>query len=268
MTNPPLSFRFTPGGGQFHDLRSSHPRSNLVGGNFYNPHQNIPTGVMPNQNFMNHPRGGSYNPGQGHGAYYNPGWAIVPQTLSFQGAWGQMPQPHLPFLATLNLPDLFKLMNDLVSHDFAWPPVPTRIPLDILKFEGKNGEDPGDHVTTFHLWCSSNSLNENSIRLRLFQCTPIWVTAKWYIEPPKGAYGTFSQMVLVFLNQFQFLVRYDAGLEFLSNLFQDTTTHISDHIQEWRRWKRLIKTSIPPTFLLEWFLKYFHPPISKDVATS
>jgi hypothetical protein len=30
----------------------------------------------------------------------------------------------------------------------------------------------------------------------------------------------------------------------------------------------LIKTPIPPTFLLEWFLKSFHPPISKDIATS
>jgi hypothetical protein len=30
----------------------------------------------------------------------------------------------------------------------------------------------------------------------------------------------------------------------------------------------LIKTSIPPAFLLEWFLKSLHPPISKDVATS
>jgi hypothetical protein len=29
----------------------------------------------------------------------------------------------------------------------------------------------------------------------------------------------------------------------------------------------LIKTPIPPTFLLEWFLKYLHPPISEDVAT-
>jgi hypothetical protein len=31
---------------------------------------------------------------------------------------------------------------------------------------------------------------------------------------------------------------------------------------------RLIKTIIPLAFLLEWFLKSFHPPISKDVSTS
>jgi hypothetical protein len=28
-------------------------------------------------------------------------------------------------------------------------PVPTKLPSDIPKFEGKTGEDPGDHVTTF-----------------------------------------------------------------------------------------------------------------------
>jgi hypothetical protein len=62
-----------------------------------------------------------------------------------------MSQSHLPFLAMLNLPDLDKLMNDPVSRDPTWPPVPTKLPSDIPKFEGKNGEDSGDHVTTFHL---------------------------------------------------------------------------------------------------------------------
>jgi hypothetical protein len=63
-----------------------------------------------------------------------------------------MSQPRLPFLATLNLPNLVKLMNDLVSQNPTWPLVPTKLPSDIPKFEGKNGEDPGDHATTFHLW--------------------------------------------------------------------------------------------------------------------
>jgi hypothetical protein len=102
-----------------------------------------------------------------------------------------MSQPTLPFLATLNMPDLSKLMNDPVSHDPTWPPVPTKLPSDIPKFEGKNREDPGDHVTTFHLWCSSNSLNHDSIRLRLFQHTLIGVVSQWYIEIPRGTYGSF-----------------------------------------------------------------------------
>jgi hypothetical protein len=141
-----------------------------------------------------------------------------------------MSQPYLPFLATLNLSDLSNLMNDPVCHDPTWPPVPTKLPSDIPKFEGKNREDPGDHVTTFHLWCSLNYLNDDSIRLILFQRTLTGVAMKLYIELPRGAYGTFSQMVLVFLNPFQLPVHYDVGLELLSTLHQDKATHISNHI--------------------------------------
>ena len=173
---------------------------------------------MPNPYFMNQPRGGSFNFGQGFGPYRNPGWNVVPNTQSFIGLWGQVSQPHIPFLATLNLPDLSKLMNDPLSHDPTWPPIPTKLPSDIPKFEGKNGEDPGDHVTTFHLWCSSNSLNHDSIRLRLFQCTIIGVMSQWYIELPRGTYGSFHQLVLAFLNHFQLPIHYDLGLELLLTL--------------------------------------------------
>jgi hypothetical protein len=38
MMNPPLSYRFTLGGGQFHTLGNPQPRSSLVEGNFYNLH--------------------------------------------------------------------------------------------------------------------------------------------------------------------------------------------------------------------------------------
>jgi hypothetical protein len=78
----------------------------------------------------------------------------------------------------LNLSDLSRLMNDTVCHDPKWPLVPAKIPSYILKFEGKSGEDPSDHVTTFHLWCSSNSLNDDSVCLRLFQHTLMGVAAK------------------------------------------------------------------------------------------
>jgi hypothetical protein len=230
MTNPPLSSGFPPRGGQFCTLGNPQPGSNPAGGNFYNPQQNILIGIMPNQLYMNHPKGGPYNSRQGHGVYQKPGWPTNSQEQSFSGGWGHMSQPHLPFLATLNLLDLSKLMNDPVSHDPTCPPMPTKIPLDIPKFEGKNGEDPSDDITTFHLWCSSSFLNCNSIRLRLFQRTLIGVATKWYIELPRGAHGNFSHLVMVFLNHFQFPIRYDVGLELLSNLCQDTTTHISDHI--------------------------------------
>jgi hypothetical protein len=70
-----------------------------------------------------------------------------------------------------------------------------------------------------------------------------------------------------FLKHFQLPVRYDADTELLANFEKTKVDHIFDHIQEWRRQKSLIKVSFPPAFLLEWFLKYFVPQLSKDVAT-
>jgi hypothetical protein len=63
-------------------------------------------------------------------------------------------------------------------------------------------------------------------------------------------------------------MRYDAGTELLAIFEHTTANHISDHIREWRRRKSLIKVPVPPTFLLEWFLKSLVPQLSKDVATS
>jgi hypothetical protein len=166
-------------------------------------------------------------------------------------------------MAMLNFLDLSRLMNGHVHHDLTWPPIPTKILSDIPKFKGHTSEDPSDHVTTFHLWFSSNSLNDDYIHLRLFQRTLMGVAMKWYIELPRGTYGNFNQMVLFFLNHFQLSVRYDVSIELLSSFHQEKATHILDHIQEWHRWKRLIKAYIPLDFLLEWFL---HPYISKDVS--
>jgi hypothetical protein len=126
--------------------------------------------------------------------------------------------------------ELYKFMNDPVCHDPTWAPIPTKLPSNILKFEGKNGKDPGDQVTTFHLWFSSNSLNDDSIRLILFQCTLFGVVLKWYIELPRGAYWTFSQMVLVFLNHFQLSVHYEDGLELMSTLLHDNHSYIGSHL--------------------------------------
>ena len=123
--------------------------------------------------------GGGYY-GQGHGIYSNQPY----MNQHYQGVWHRPAQPRLPFLTTLNLPDLSRLMNDSVSHDPAWSAVPNKIPSDIPKFEDKDGEDPSVHVTTFHLWCSSNSLHDDSIHLSLFQCTLMGPVAKWCIELP------------------------------------------------------------------------------------
>ena len=135
-------------------------------------------------------------------------------------------------------------------------------------FEGKPGEDLSEYVNTFHLWFSSNLSHQDSICLRLFQRTLTGPATKWYIELIRGAFSLFDYLAMNFLNHFQLPVRYDVGTELLSTFRQDKATHISDHIQEWRRWKRLIKSFIPPKFLLEWFLKSLLPYIAKDVSTS
>jgi hypothetical protein len=71
---------------------------------------------------------------------------------------------------------------------------------------------------------------------------------KWYIELDGSTFHTFHDLALVFLNHFQLHVWYDVDTNLLSMLKQDKATHISDHIQEWQRWKRLIKAKVPPDF--------------------
>ena len=93
-------------------------------------------------------------------------------------------------------------MNDHVSHDLDWAIVPNNLPLDIPKFKDKPREYLSEHVTTFHLWCSSNSLHEDLIHLRLFQRTLTGPAAKWYIELPMGAFALFDDLVMTFLNHF------------------------------------------------------------------
>ena len=148
------------------------------------------------------------------------------------------------------------------------PHVPTNLPSDIPKFKGKVGEDLGAHITTFHLWRSSNLLNDGTIQLILFQRTRTSATTKWYIELPSVVLDSFWDLANVFLNHFQLHVWYDGDTNLFSTFRWDKATHISDLIQEWRRWKRLIKATILPEFLLEWFLKSLLSYISKEVSTS
>ena len=111
-------------------------------------------------------------------------------------------------------------------------------------------------------------LNDDSIRLHIFQRTLTSVADKWYIELPSFTYDSFLDLATIFLNYFQLLVWNDVGIDLLSTFMQNKATHIFDHIQEWRRRKRMIKANIPPEFLLEWFLKSLFSYISKYVSTS
>ena len=115
--------------------------------------------------------------------------------------------------------------------------------------------------------CSSNSLNDDLIGLILFQRTVSGVSLKWYIELLGSFYRFFHDLEIVFFNHFQLLVHCDVGIDLLSTLQKNKTTHILYHIQKWSRLKRMIKDNIIPVFLLEWFLNYLVPYISKGVST-
>ena len=122
-----------------------------------------------------------------------------------------VPMPHqyypqvnrqLPFLATLDLLDLSRLTNDPIFHSPVLPAIRAKLPSDILKFDEKSGEDPNNHVMTFHLWCSSNSLMDDSIRLYLFQRTLTCSATKLYIELPHTSFHGFNSLAMSFLTHF------------------------------------------------------------------
>ena len=107
-----------------------------------------------------------------------------------------------PFLAMIDIPDLYKLTNDPIYHNLLWPPILHKILMDIPKFKWKQGEDLGTHITTYHLWCVSNSMVDDSVQLHIFPCTLIGNVAKWYIELPCMSVNTFDALAMEFLRHF------------------------------------------------------------------
>jgi hypothetical protein len=146
--------------------------------------------------------------------------------------------------------------------------MPTKLPSDIPKFEGKAGDDPTNHIMTFHLWCSSNNIMDDSIRLRLFQCTLTGPSTKWYVEEKSGSHVTFESLAKAFLTFFQLPICHDNGLELLSEFKQTSSTHIADHIHEWHRRRSLCKAEATKQQCLNWFLKSLVSLLSKDVAAT
>jgi hypothetical protein len=161
---------------------------------------------------------------------------------------------------------LSQLTNDPIFHSPVWPVIPTKLPYDIPKFDGKYGEYPNNHVMTFHLWCSSNSLMDDSIHLHIFQRTLTGSATKWYIELPRASFHDFNSLSISFLTHFQLPICYEMGTELLTSLRQTDSVDISDHIHEWRRRRRMIKVIIPDILLAYWFTKSLLPPIACDVA--
>jgi hypothetical protein len=69
-----------------------------------------------------------------------------------------------------------------------------------------------------------------------------------------------------FLTHYKFPIQYETGTEILSSFKQSSSTHISDHIHEWRRRRRLIKVPLPDQLFVECFTKSLIGPISRDVS--
>ena len=125
---------------------------------------------------------------------------------------------QLSFLATLDLLDLSRLTNDPILHCPFWPVILAKLPYDIPKFDGKPREDPNNHVMTFHLWCSSNSLMDDSIRLCIFHCTLIGSTTKWYIELQHENFQYFNSLAMDFLTHLQFPTIHKTNMKLLTSL--------------------------------------------------
>jgi hypothetical protein len=71
---------------------------------------------------------------------------------------------------------------------------------------------------------------------------------------------------MAFLTHYQLLIHYEMGTKILSSFKQTKATHISDHIHEWRRRRRLIKIELPDQLVAEWFTKSFMNDIAHDIS--
>lgn len=126
----------------------------------------------------------------------------------------------------LDLPYLYKLMNDPIMHHPTWSPVLLKIPIDIPKFDEKTREDPTTHITTYHLWCISNSMLDDSIKLHLLPCTFTENASKWFIELLTTSFSDFSALAMAFLTHFQLPIRYKQG-QIFSRHYPKTPLHTS-----------------------------------------
>ena len=85
----------------------------------------------------------------------------------------------------------------------------------------------------------------------LFQRTLTGPTAKWYIELPRDYLDNFTALATNFLTHFQLPIRYETGMKLFTNFKQMTNTHISNHIHECHRHRRIVKTFVSNQILAE-----------------
>jgi hypothetical protein len=106
------------------------------------------------------------------------------------------------------------------------------------------------------------------VRLKLFQCTLTGPSTKLYVEEKSGSHTTFESLAKAFLTFFQLPIHHDNCLELLSNFKKTSSTHITDHIHEWRRRRSLCKAKTTKQQCLDWFLRSLVSLLRKDVAST
>jgi hypothetical protein len=79
---------------------------------------------------------------------------------------------------------------------------------------------------------------------------------------------TFESLAKEFFTFFQLPIRHDNGIELLSNFKQTSTTHITDHIHEWRHRCSLCKEETTKQQCLDWFLRSLVSLLTKDVSST
>lgn len=244
------------------------PQPNPSLGNGYQPSTSYPTSSMLAHSWF----GGSFL--QSGGFYLNQSFNLGsfnmlrgysmeegPSSQQISNNWGIRGMPRITSLASLNLLNLSKLENNLVVHLPHRLPIPIKFPSEILKFEGKPGEDPSSHIMTFHIWFSSNSFSDDSIWIMIFKQTLTRVISKWYIEFSSTLFSYFRSISTTFLNHFQLPVHYDTIVEFLTYFHQKDATHIFKNIHKWRwRW-RMIKEKTLVYFSLISFWSPYDPKL-------
>lgn len=115
------------------------------------------------------------------------------------------PAPLVPFMDGLSLPNFIKIINYPLLHDPILSAMPTNLPFKIPKFEGNPGEYPSNHIHSFHIWCSSSFITEDSIHFHLFQHTLTVIVAKWYVDQPHASNSTFVTLTEYFFHNSTYL---------------------------------------------------------------
>lgn len=116
--------------------------------------------------------------------------------------------------------------------------------------------------------CSSNSIIEDSIRLQLFQCTLTRAIMKWYVHQPRATHSTLVTLATTFLSYFHLPLHYDTDTKLLTSFHQNFSTHLSDHVQEWRRRRSICRAhEFEDRIYMDWFLRLLLAPIAKYVTS-